>query len=828
MMVACVSPIEANLAETLNTLRYANRARNIKNRAEVNEVEQGWDDVEYLQRTILKLRGELAAIKGGDGAALARRSLDLSSAPAEAELQQKVAQLTAELAVAQAAAPGSPTTPTAPLSRDQFAAAVEPIVEEYERSLSALESQLALARAALGHSDEEMRELEARIGEEQQANEANAALVDELRMRVAKLSEREETTEAYVRDLEARLRDVDDADESHGAAVGALRKELARNREQAAATEQHVQELEARLASAEEGNTALRRQIDVLERDVARREESHRDLEARVQLLDNSNDSKQLLAEIDEKDRRLLDLERELDALKVRADGAADEAARLQKLAQVETALKEELESRVRTLENGQARNLVVTPPRTPALRSADADSLSPPEPDAAPPTEVAALRAQVDKLRRAHAETTGELEMAKTQYAESLREIDDLNAQMQEARLLRSQASASDLSDAGMSPATPRFANGRRDGRLDDDGEDDDEVEELATTAINGGSSRNGSPAAAHRTTGPRTPHARRSMPLSPQHRLSFLGRGQGAVSPAHLRSASLSQELSLAASSQSSCPTSPRPVSPSPSSHSRRESLFGPSWISSTSNGGGERSYEQMKSEVLKLQAALDARDAEISDLETTVQQLRSPLASSAASPAGDSPFPSFPTITERPATPPSLSSRDADLLLSPQTRSHFDALKASSATLTARRSGSASRLPRTTTSRQVHRGSTTSCARWRKRSRRTARQSRRSRASSLNSDASTTSSQSCPRPRSRTCRPRLSSCDASSRSDQPGALSMPRCSGCTWRGVSGPRNSLLHERRTRKSSAGSRRHSSTEQPVRVVPSLSRRRPH
>ncbi|GAA5896351.1 hypothetical protein JCM8208_001854 [Rhodotorula glutinis] len=688
MMVACVSPVELNLAETLNTLRYANRARNIKNRAEVNEVEQGWDDIEYLQRTIVKLRGELSAIKGGDGAALARRSLDLSSAPAEAELQQKIAHLTAELAVAQAAAPSSPTTPTAtaPLSRDQFAAAVEPIVEEYERSLSALESQLALARAALGHSDEEMRELEARIGEEQHANEANLALVDELRLRVAKLSEREETTEAYVRDLEARLRDVDDADESHGAAVGALRKELARNREQAAATELHVQELEGRLASAEEGNAALRRQIEILERDVARREESHRDLEARVQLLDNSADSKQLLAEIDDKDRRLLDLERELDAVKVQAVTAADEASRLHKLAQDEKALKEELESRVRTLENGQARNLVATPPRTPAMRSSDASSLAPPDLDAVAAAASASdeqaavvdtLRKQVAQLQHAHDETTSELDSAKAKYAESLREIDDLNAQVQEARLLRSQASASDLSDAGLSPSSSRFAGARRGGGQDDD-EDEDEVEELASSAVNG--AKNGSPAA-RRATGPRTPHARRSMPLSPQHRLSFLGRGQGAVSPAHLRSASLSQELSSAASSQTSCPKVPQPVSPSPSSHSRRESFFAPSSTSSTSNGIGDRSYEQMKSEVLKLQAALDQRDAEISHLESTVQHLRSPFASSAPSPSGDRSFPSFPTITERPATPPPFhASSDADLLLSPHTRSHFDALRAS----------------------------------------------------------------------------------------------------------------------------------------------------
>ena len=36
VMVACVSPADVNFDESLNTLRYANRARNIKNKMEVN------------------------------------------------------------------------------------------------------------------------------------------------------------------------------------------------------------------------------------------------------------------------------------------------------------------------------------------------------------------------------------------------------------------------------------------------------------------------------------------------------------------------------------------------------------------------------------------------------------------------------------------------------------------------------------------------------------------------------------------------------------------------------------------------------------------------
>lgn len=63
-MIACVSPIEYNIGETLNTIKYASRARNIRNVAKVNQVEAGWDDVEHLQNTVLKLRKQVAETGG--------------------------------------------------------------------------------------------------------------------------------------------------------------------------------------------------------------------------------------------------------------------------------------------------------------------------------------------------------------------------------------------------------------------------------------------------------------------------------------------------------------------------------------------------------------------------------------------------------------------------------------------------------------------------------------------------------------------------------------------------------------------------------------------
>ncbi|CAG8519033.1 29620_t:CDS:2, partial [Racocetra persica] len=63
LMIACVSPIEYNINETVSTLKYANRARNIKNLASVNQEEAGWNDVTHLQNLVLKLRGEISSLK---------------------------------------------------------------------------------------------------------------------------------------------------------------------------------------------------------------------------------------------------------------------------------------------------------------------------------------------------------------------------------------------------------------------------------------------------------------------------------------------------------------------------------------------------------------------------------------------------------------------------------------------------------------------------------------------------------------------------------------------------------------------------------------------
>lgn len=73
LMLACVSPADSNFMETLNTLKYANRARNIKNRVTINQDFAGSSiEVNQLRAQLARLRIELASVRaenqaGGGG-----------------------------------------------------------------------------------------------------------------------------------------------------------------------------------------------------------------------------------------------------------------------------------------------------------------------------------------------------------------------------------------------------------------------------------------------------------------------------------------------------------------------------------------------------------------------------------------------------------------------------------------------------------------------------------------------------------------------------------------------------------------------------------------
>lgn len=68
LMVACLSPADNNYDETLSTLRYANRAKNIKNKPKINEdpkdalLRQYQEEIERLKAMLM---GQIPLPEGG-------------------------------------------------------------------------------------------------------------------------------------------------------------------------------------------------------------------------------------------------------------------------------------------------------------------------------------------------------------------------------------------------------------------------------------------------------------------------------------------------------------------------------------------------------------------------------------------------------------------------------------------------------------------------------------------------------------------------------------------------------------------------------------------
>ncbi len=63
LMIACVSPADSNIEETINTLRYADRARKIKNKPILNVDPRAVEMKRLKQQVLLVYLGLLGAFK---------------------------------------------------------------------------------------------------------------------------------------------------------------------------------------------------------------------------------------------------------------------------------------------------------------------------------------------------------------------------------------------------------------------------------------------------------------------------------------------------------------------------------------------------------------------------------------------------------------------------------------------------------------------------------------------------------------------------------------------------------------------------------------------
>ncbi len=284
-MIACVTPAEFHLSETLNTVQYAQRARAIQSKPQLQQVSDDADKqaiINRLQAEVSFLRDQIRSDRGTHAPQerLERqneREVELQNHLLDVQenytaLSQRHAKLISEITKARDHDSGDTPTLTEAIGdsaverlkrSNSFAEAVEQVVLEYEKTIQSLESSLHSTRSSLATTESGLLEKENKCAYVETLNQ-------QLQNRVQKLMDRESTNEQYVRNLEAKLDGRVSGDEKSSALVSELRREISRIRENEAQCEDYISTLEERLAEADQDLELKQRELDRLEHVIER------------------------------------------------------------------------------------------------------------------------------------------------------------------------------------------------------------------------------------------------------------------------------------------------------------------------------------------------------------------------------------------------------------------------------------------------------------------------------------------------------------------------------------------------------------------------------
>lgn len=451
-MIACVTPAEFHLSETLNTVQYAQRARAIQSKPRIQSVEEGDKQaiIERLKAEVAFLREQIRSNEHGGGERrsqvaserserLNERETELQNHLLDAQenytaLSQRHAKLIAEMAKARDNEQaenqryGEPMgdMATERLNRsNSFAQAVEQVVLEYEKTIQSLEQSLSSTRTTLSNTETSLLEKETKCAYVETLN-------TQLQARVQKLMDREANTENYLHDLEAKLDGHTSGEEKNATIVVELRKEISRIRENESAAEEYISTLEERLAEADQDTELMQREIDRLEQ-VIERQRSLGKLDNLLYELDHVNDGKTPAAQSDGPNgfgHRRTFSERSARSHMSRPPTVQGRRGTLPEVGEEEVEEDAGNASRKRLPKDGngsgdddrQSVGGAEHPPQSPAQSKFVADKLE-------------SVTDELIHLRVEHENTLNEFDALHTKYDEALRTLRELQDAVDEAR---------------------------------------------------------------------------------------------------------------------------------------------------------------------------------------------------------------------------------------------------------------------------------------------------------------------------------------------------------------------------------------------------------
>jgi kinesin family protein 4/21/27 len=453
-MIACVTPAEFHLSETLNTVQYAQRARAIQSKPQIQQIADESDKhavIERLKAEVAFLRQQIRIAEDNDRRAAApqeraerqnERVKELQDQLLDVQesynaLSQRHAKLISELARDSehstngeaddvASAVGKSSVERLKRSHS-FAQSVEQVVLEYEKTIQSLESSLSNTRSSLAVTESTLLERETKCAYVETVNA-------QLQARIQKLMDREASTESYMHELESRLDGQSSGEEKYTAIIAELRKELGRARESEAGCEDYISTLEERLAEADQDMELMQREVERLEH-VIERQRSLGKLDSLLYELDHVHQNGANHEEIEE--------EMESPAAVRSARNSRQRATTLEVLTEAaETAIPESDEGLAETVPDIEEESNVE------AATAADVDgsdlevlervtSRLESDPNAEPRAQTPSLtesKIVADKLetvsqelldlRLQHENTVNQYELLETKYEEALRAL--------------------------------------------------------------------------------------------------------------------------------------------------------------------------------------------------------------------------------------------------------------------------------------------------------------------------------------------------------------------------------------------------------------------
>jgi len=461
-MVACVTPAEFHLSETLNTVQYAQRARNIQSKPKIQQINDDADKqatIERLRTEVAFLRQQIRSAEGGERKPETSRErthttdFEIQNQLLDVQegyraLSERHAKLVAELSQnSRESIDLASETPAERLKRSQEnQQQIEQIILEYEKTIQSLEGNLSTTRSSLAMTESTLLERETKCAYTETMNQ-------QLNTRVQKLMDREANTEAYLHDLEARLQDSASGSETHDNLVAELRREMARIRESETNAEDYISTLEERLAEAEQDMEIMSREVERLEQ-LVERQRSLGKLDNLLYELDHVQRG-QPREGVHDQEGPSMSAPLTQSTTPSRSDSATGIHLRKQSepMEIIQEAKEPELPSSVsdsRTAKASSASELLTPLPAAKDVASRDVASESE-EPSPAQSKfmqdKFESVSQELFDLRLEHESTVNEIDLLSAKYHEALRTLAEMQSNLDEARSIPPETMSPELS---------------------------------------------------------------------------------------------------------------------------------------------------------------------------------------------------------------------------------------------------------------------------------------------------------------------------------------------------------------------------------------------